>query len=147
MPPVNQLNSLKTPTEFANSQGSVQSGSAVLPASVIEAFVCLWADSLWQIGKLYIHADPRPSTQAPGQFWSLVFATSGKTSIPHSQRCCTYQNCLIIHRNYYLHDPVNIVRVSERNLDLLRQPWTGGRAYARVLCRKTAELHWGSGWL
>ncbi|KAH8727316.1 hypothetical protein GQ44DRAFT_703887, partial [Phaeosphaeriaceae sp. PMI808] len=27
------------------SQGSVQSGSTVLPASVIEAFVCLWPDS------------------------------------------------------------------------------------------------------
>ncbi|KAH8727356.1 hypothetical protein GQ44DRAFT_704075 [Phaeosphaeriaceae sp. PMI808] len=30
---------------LATSQGSVQSGSTVLPASVIEAFVCLWPDS------------------------------------------------------------------------------------------------------
>ena len=32
-PPVNQLNSLKIPTEFATSQGYGQSGSAVLSAS------------------------------------------------------------------------------------------------------------------
>ena len=31
-PPVNQLNSLKIPTEFATSQGCGQSGSAILPA-------------------------------------------------------------------------------------------------------------------
>ena len=36
---VNQLNSLKTPTEFATLQRCGQSGSAVLPASVLKVFV------------------------------------------------------------------------------------------------------------
>src|SRR5437667_7590505 len=36
MPPVNQLNSLRTPTEFATSQPYSRSGSAALPASVIK---------------------------------------------------------------------------------------------------------------
>ncbi|KAH7030148.1 hypothetical protein B0J12DRAFT_682040 [Macrophomina phaseolina] len=39
MPPVNQLNSLKTPTEFATSPGHGRRGSAILPASVTKVFV------------------------------------------------------------------------------------------------------------
>jgi len=40
MPPGNQLNSPKTPIEFATSQPYGRSGSAALLASVIEAFIC-----------------------------------------------------------------------------------------------------------